>query len=219
MMPLLGTSCVEIIPAREDHKVLEHGSSLELMAKATSCFNDEFNSDASGDWEKWTKRYGGDVLTLYYAVLMNGSGAVEAALRAVVDNGGTPHNIKRIVIDYVRTNEIYRGQGSASMLTSFVLELAAAHGANLFVLATEESSPFWMEKRFVLEDNPAMNRRFNVFSDTHLLRLVDNSIDLGEVVDDASSSEDEGSGSDDDSNDEANDSDLQAALIASMAGM
>ena len=46
----------------------------------------------------------------------------------------------------------------------------AACRANLYVLALEDSCPYWMNRGFVLEEGANLRARLNIFPDTHLLR-------------------------------------------------
>jgi hypothetical protein len=80
------------------------------------------------------------------------------------------------VIDYIVTIEELQGKGYGSFLVAHVKRLANAFGANLFVLALEDSCPYWMSHGFVLEEGP-INRRLNIFPDTHLLKLTSNAAD------------------------------------------
>ena len=109
-------------------------------------------------------------------------------------------------------------------------DLAAAHVANLYVLALEESCPWWMDKGFVLEERDTLNARLNVFPDVHLLRLVGDPEDVGSAEDlqlrekEEEEEEDQprgggggeaaGGGGDGDGDEEA---ELQAALALSLA--
>ena len=79
----------------------------------------------------------------------------------------------RLVVDYVVTVEHFQGRGYASHLLELAVNTARAAGANVYVLALEDSCVYWMSKGFVLEDG-AINRRLNVFPDTHLLKLPSN---------------------------------------------
>jgi hypothetical protein len=56
----------------------------------------------------------------------------------------------------------------------WVREWCAAHNANLYVLALEDSCPFFLDRGFILETLPGVQRRLNGFTDTHLLRLAAN---------------------------------------------
>merc|ERR1712096_307709 len=47
-------------------------------------------------------------------------------------------------------------------------------GMDLFVLALENSALFWLNRGFILEKSAPLNKRFNVFSDTFLLKDTGN---------------------------------------------
>ena len=79
------------------------------------------------------------------------------------------HCSERLIIDYLHTVEAYQGQGHASRLLESALDCARLVGANIFVLALEDSCPYWLSKGFVLEEGD-INRRLNTFPDTHLLK-------------------------------------------------
>lgn len=184
-LPALGTEASEFLP---DHQLLlRHGSSLSLMALVSSYLNDsrEFSEvDPSADWEKWQARRPGE-FTLYYAALFDpardGADAVRCVLRAVLDGVPTPSppHRSRLLIDYVHTRPETRGLGLASLLVRFVLEASSVFGANAYVLALEESCPYWMGLGFVLETAPALLSRLRVFHDVHLLRRATDPLDEG----------------------------------------
>jgi hypothetical protein len=68
--------------------------------------------------------------------------------------------------------KVTQGRGYAGHLLGLVSNaVAAASGANSYVLALEDSCVYWMSKVFVLDDGP-INRRLNVSPDTHLLKLL-----------------------------------------------
>ena len=77
---------------------------------------------------------------------------------------------RRVVVDYVVTVEERQGKGYASHLLKLVKAIAERYHANMYVLALEDSCVYWMSKGFVLEDGP-IDRRLNLFPDTHLLKL------------------------------------------------
>ena len=139
-----------------------------------------------------------------------------------------------MIIDYVTTRMEARSSGLASVIVRFVMDSSRLFGANTFVLALEESCPYWMEKGFLLDEGKPLNARLNIFSDTHLLRLHSDPADAGteEDLELAVAMEVEGEGeeqgeaeeegeeaapSGDDGSD-AEDQMLQAALISSMPG-
>ena len=79
---------------------------------------------------------------------------------------------RRLLIDYLYTIESARDKGIARQVISFILQRAQEAGAYSYVLSLEESAVYWMEKwGFYLCEDPKLNRRLNVFPDTHLLRL------------------------------------------------
>lgn len=110
------------------------------------------------------------------------------------------------------------------------------HNANLYVLALEDSCPYWMEKGFILEQVGATNQRLNIFPDTHLLKLPSNRpepLDLPPSPDyvppgEADSEEDGSIDDEDEDEDEDEDQDdeeadieeqqLQAAIQRSLDG-
>ena len=229
VLPALGEDASEFLPDRG--LILRHGSSLQLMAQVTAVLRDsqEFGDvDPAADWEKWHSRR--PEFSLYYAALIDpardGDAAILCVLRAVLDGFPEPKppHRQRMVIDYVTTRVEARSTGLASVIVRFVLESSRLFGANTFVLALEESCPYWMEKGFLLDEGRPLNARLNIFSDTHLLRLHSDPADAGTEEDlelavamevegegeEEAEEAGEGDGSDDD------DEMLQAALISSM---
>ena len=242
--PALGEDASIWLP--DQNLSLRFGTSLRLMSSCTAFLNEseEFNEvDPSGDWDKWANRVPG-AFSLFYAAILDplqpeGTGrGVQCVLRAVLDNWpnpSAPHNA-RLIIDYVTTRPAFRGRGHAGRLLQHVRAACAAVAANLYVLALEESCPYWMEKSFVLEQGANLNARLNVFPDVHLLRQASDPPDegspddlaLAEEGDDEEEQEEKtasaqqvtssiappvaaGPGGDDD------DAELQAALALSMA--
>ena len=184
MLPALGDDASEFLPDRG--LILRHGSSLQLMAQVTAVLRDsqEFGDvDPAADWEKWHSRR--PEFSLYYAALIDpardGDAAILCVLRAVLDGFPEPKppHRQRMVIDYVTTRVEARSTGLASVIVRFVLESSRLFGANTFVLALEESCPYWMEKGFLLDEGRPLNARLNIFSDTHLLRLHSDPADAG----------------------------------------
>ena len=49
-------------------------------------------------------------------------------------------------------------------------DACGTHGAHLYVLALEESCPWWMDKGFVLEAGANLTARLNIFPDVHRAR-------------------------------------------------
>jgi len=177
----------------EHSLTLRYGSSLRLMADCSAFLNssDEFNEvDPSGDWEKWRDRVPG-AFTLFYAAIIDplrsGEASVHCVLRAVLDGWPmpTPPHNSRLVIDYVACRASQRGRGHASRLVKHVRQacLDCARRANCYVLALEDSCPFWVDRGFVLEESAQLNARLNVFPDVHLLRVADDPIDEGSATD------------------------------------
>ena len=93
----------------------------------------------------------------------------------------------RVVIDYTYTAPEYHGRGLALSACSYVLNAAKLATASTFVLALEDSCPWWMDKYgFTLEESVLLNARFNLFPDTHLLRVKqrpDDFVDCGHAQD------------------------------------
>ena len=171
--------------------VLRHGTSLRLMAECSAFLNEsqEFNEvDPEGDWETWSARAPGAFI-LYYAAIVDplhpGHQGMHCVLRAVLDGWDSPvapHN-SRLVIDYVACKASERGRGHASMLVEHVRRACVTHSANLYVLALEDSCPYWVDRGFVLEQQANITARLNVFPDVHLLRQQGDPSDVGSVDD------------------------------------
>lgn len=232
-LPPLGTDRSEWLDDRQ--LILRHGTSLRLMSQVTSYLNDtaDFNEvDPTADWEKWTSRR--PDMSLYFAAILDPTQreetSVRAVLRAVLDGVPQPRppHRSRLIIDYVHTRPEDRGQGLASLLIDFVKGAAQAFGANTYVLATEDACVYWLNNGFVLETGEYIKARLAVFPDCHLLRRQGEAADLGsaedlELVDEEGEGEGEGG---DEGGDEgggngeggdAEESDLQAAIAASLA--
>ena len=193
VLPPLGEDYIECLP---NGFTLEHGTSLKLMADASVCINanEEFNSCPTNDWDAWKDKKG--LFYLYYATLKN-TDTCCCVVRMVLDYGpstqgqGQEHSVKRLLIDYIRCAEPFRRNGLASYLTDFVLEMCKVLQCNVFVVSTDDSLSFWMKQGFVLEENQLLQNRFNVFSDTTLLKQITNSNDQGEEEDEVEEEEDE----------------------------
>jgi GNAT superfamily N-acetyltransferase len=175
MVSITGSHTIEMLT---NGLTLEHGNSLELMLNACECINDEFESEPESDWEAWANK---GSFVLYYAVIRNELNQVCCAMRTVLDY--VDNKLKRILIDYVRCEEECRGKGLASVLIQFIQELSQAYGANVFVVATNDSVPFWTTQGYVLDESLALNHRFNVFTDTTLMKSSANIYDPGEEED------------------------------------
>ena len=133
--------------------------------------------DPERDWKKWTK-CAPDAFTLYYAALVDSTDpsvdGVHCVLRAVLDKWHDPDSSRvRLIIDYVACRVSCRSRGLASTLVRFVTESAALRGADLYVLAIEDSCPWWMDQGFALVQSAHLNARLKVFSDVHLLSKVE----------------------------------------------
>eukprot|EP00908_Phaeocystis_cordata_P026099 Transcript_8572.p2 GENE.Transcript_8572~~Transcript_8572.p2 ORF type:complete len:326 (-),score=136.49 Transcript_8572:1203-2120(-) len=232
-LPELGCETSEFLPERG--MLLRHGTSLQLMSLVTAVLDEsqEFGElDPSADWQKWSERR--PEFSLYYAALVDpardGADAVQCVLRAILDGFPEPKppHRQRLVIDYVTTRQLARGKGHASVLIKFVRQASQIFGANTYVLATEDSCPFWMEQGFTLEQGKPLNARLNIFNDTHLLRQQGDHADAGAEEDlelaqqegegAEEGEEEDGEGGEGDQEQEEIDDDaaLQAALAASM---
>jgi predicted GNAT family acetyltransferase len=166
--------------------LLSHGTSLSLLSRVCTFLSsgtDFANVDAEDDWKKWKERDGME--TYYFLLADTQTKDNMCALRAIVDRRksapptpkpsssssaavpaatGLPLS-QRIVIDYTYTAPAFRGRGLANTLCSYVINLASVVGANVYVLALEESCPYWMEAhKFVLEEGANLNARFNIVS-------------------------------------------------------
>ena len=222
-LPELGCDESEFLADRG--LLLRHGTSLQLMSQVTTVLaeSQEFGDlDPSADWEKWQARR--PEFSLYYAALVDpardGADAYQCVLRAVLDGFPEPKppHRQRLVIDYVTTRQAARGRGLASVLIQFVLEASKLFGANSFVLATEDSCPFWLGQGFVLEEGKPLNARINIFNDTHLLRLQSDGPDAGAEEDlELAQGEGEEEGEEEEEEEEMDeDAALQAALASSL---
>lgn len=211
--------------------IVEHGSSLSLISKATTLLNLEFNDmDPEADWAKW-EALGATIY--FFAVLNedNPAGLPACVLRTVLDgdfssasaqrlpssDDAAPSCSRRVIVDYLMTSAAARGRGLAGRLLECARELARISAANLLVLAIEDSCPFWMTHGFVLDDGP-INKRINCFPDTHLLKLPTNHPDdfpeplESDSEEEEDEEEDEERGEDED---EENNQ-MQQALLASI---
>ena len=221
-LPELGCDDSEFLADRG--LLLRHGTSLQLMSQVSTVLaeSQEFGDlDPSADWEKWQARR--PEFSLYYAALVDpardGADAFQCVLRAVLDGFPEPKppHRQRLVIDYVTTRQAARGRGLASVLIRFVLEASKLFGANSFVLATEDSCPFWLGQGFVLEEGKPLNARINIFNDTHLLRLQCDGPDAGAEEDLELAQQGEGDDDDEEDEDEDDEGDDDTALQAALA--
>eukprot|EP00656_Telonema_subtile_P031934 TRINITY_DN3498_c0_g1_i2.p1 TRINITY_DN3498_c0_g1~~TRINITY_DN3498_c0_g1_i2.p1 ORF type:complete len:201 (-),score=46.97 TRINITY_DN3498_c0_g1_i2:332-934(-) len=94
-----------------------------------------------------------------------------SAMRCAVDVKGSP---RRLVIEHVETPEQHRRKGHARLLTEHALHLGAEMQADVYVVALEEAASYWLELGFVLEQDEAINEKYNLYSDTHLMKLPSN---------------------------------------------
>ena len=122
----------------------------------------------------------------YYFLLedpaLDGTEAVKVVLRAVMDGctaESTPRVLPlrpRIIIDYLFTPQQHRGKGLATLLVKTTINIAQMFGANCYVLAIEESVPYWMARGFVQEEGRyfggCTSGCFPVWSLPPLCRLV-----------------------------------------------
>ena len=111
---------------------------------------------------------------------------IVCALRAATENDNINNNSSKIfLIDYVYCTPSHREKGIAGKLITNVLQMARNQGATLGVLSIEESCVYWLEKHnFLLCQNTKLNKRLNVFPDTHLLIHKDCNVDAVAAVSD-----------------------------------
>ena len=116
---------------------------------------------------------------LYYTVIESAAGELLSVLRSIIERD--PPSVAlagfcacRVIVDYMFTVPTARGAGHAARLLNFVQNLAQTLQGNVYVLALEESSPFFVDRAFVLEASEGLQARLNVFPDTHLLAWSQN---------------------------------------------
>mmetsp|Transcript_7429 Transcript_7429/g.8525 ORF Transcript_7429/g.8525 Transcript_7429/m.8525 type:complete len:262 (-) Transcript_7429:516-1301(-) len=183
VLPPLGEDRILIVASSGLQGLIRHGTSLQVMAKASQLLNDEFDADPEKDWKALTKEAG---FSMYYAIFENVHEEPLCALRAILDLGkkdkveGRP---KRFIIEYMRTKPESRSLGLAKYLTMFSIQVAKSIPANVLVLSLEDAASYWMENEFILENNRRLNKRLNKYTDTYLLKLQGNSIDNGDSED------------------------------------
>lgn len=204
---------------QDDPPMVWHGSSVALIAKATTLLNEEFSDiDPEEDFEKW-RNIGARP---YFITVLETSQVMTCCLRCVLDGDWSSSSNKttqevctrRLVVDFLCTVEECQGRGYASQLLEMVIRLAETNGANCYVVALEDSCVYWMSKGFILEDGP-INRRLNGFRDTHLLKLPTNLPEDPYCIPPPNESSDEDtSGSDMDDDDD--DDDLQKVILKSL---
>ena len=221
-----GTTTVPAVTLRHRRlapMVVEHGSSLSLIARGTSLLNEEFsNVDVAKDFEKWRKI---GARPYFFAVVDPHTKQLHSVLRCLLDGDfescragkdfAPRCSHRRIVIEYLSTPKPYQGRGHASRLLQLVKGAAASfNNCNVFVSSLEESCPYWMEKGFLLEQGE-INKRLNSFPDTHLLKLASNKVDVFPMLS-SSSEEDDEDDEDDDEEDEDEDAVMQQVLMQSL---
>lgn len=209
----------------EDGSMFRHGSSLRLMSQVTDVLNeDDFEAGLTKDWEK-SQTQG---RSLYFAAL-EVDGEMASVLRGSVAADDQEETIPKLLIDYLKTKKSFAGRGLATKIVQTTRNVAKICGMDLFVLALESSAVFWLKRGFILEKSAPLNKRFNSFSDTFLLKDLANVSGKNDTeVDDITApandhsndeADDEGTSiSDNTPDDESNDRDvdLQRVLFESM---
>eukprot|EP01012_Entosiphon_sulcatum_P015818 TRINITY_DN2078_c0_g1_i1.p1 TRINITY_DN2078_c0_g1~~TRINITY_DN2078_c0_g1_i1.p1 ORF type:complete len:243 (-),score=49.50 TRINITY_DN2078_c0_g1_i1:126-821(-) len=203
--------------------ILRYGSSLAIMSRASRLINAEFHSNPTKDWLKNAE--GGRWLV--YFTLETPTDETVCAMRTIVDGVGKD-NVGRVIIEYVETAETQRCLGHARTLVDFLKTLATMGEMDLYVLALEDSCPYWLKLGFVLEQDTGLNSEFNGFTDTHLLKLPSNKTGSTETTyvmqprppdddDDEEDEDEEEEESEEDRQAEGDvDMDLQMAIAASL---
>ena len=162
-----------------------YGSSLKIIAQGERLIAEEFtSSNPNKDWKKYQKQ-GKELL---YCLIENmSSDEVVCAARSVIDfpNVNTLEGNKkaktnkcdrrRVILDYVHTNESHRGQGLAAEVVRFLQRVASGENADFYVLAIEESQSYFLTKfGMILEQDSDLREEYNCFSDTLLLKCPEN---------------------------------------------
>jgi GNAT superfamily N-acetyltransferase len=153
--------------------VVRHGTSLLLMSECSLLINSYGNFervDPSEDWEQ--SEHKGQ--TLYYVGLQTDFGIV-CSCRCFFD-------AESFVIEYITTNPDCRRQGYATTVVDFVKHLATTHALTLYVIAIEESCPYWVEQGFYLSQDEYLAEKYNCYDDTHLLRLTPSCSSCGQLM-------------------------------------
>eukprot|EP00929_Paragymnodinium_shiwhaense_P088489 TRINITY_DN48802_c0_g1_i1.p1 TRINITY_DN48802_c0_g1~~TRINITY_DN48802_c0_g1_i1.p1 ORF type:complete len:339 (-),score=65.18 TRINITY_DN48802_c0_g1_i1:22-1038(-) len=154
---------------------LRYGTSMGLVAKASQLINDEFSSNPNRDVLRQSRK--GRSLLFCVAERLNDTAAktdVICAARAIMEDHAAIDGTRRVILDYMHTRKSERGLGHGSRMTVFFKELAKSSKADLYVLAVENSCPFWMAQGFVLEQDPQLVKAYSCFTDAHLLKLPTN---------------------------------------------
>lgn len=184
-----------------NNRKLEHGTTPELMKKASNLLTREFEVNPKKDFARYYQknRY------TYYAVIqsLDHTTTIDCALRVVLDDVYHP---RIVVLDFIRTRVKLKGQGLAGLLVQFVLDGSVALHANVYVTSTKEAKTYWERFGFVQEKNKDLDCALNEFKDCTLLSLPSNSIiDLSKFYDSDESTSDDSDSSSEDS-DESDDS-------------
>jgi len=154
----------------DDGSLFRHGSSLRLMAQVTDLLNeDDFEAGLTKDWEKCQTQG----RSLYFAAL-EVNGEMASVLRGSVAADEQKEAIPKLLIDYLKTKKSFAGRGLATKIVQTTRNVAKICGMDLFVLALESSALFWLKRGFILEKSEPLNKRFNSFSDTFLLKDLAN---------------------------------------------
>ncbi|CAD7958031.1 unnamed protein product [Amoebophrya sp. A120] len=82
---------------------------------------------------------------------------------------------RRIIVEYMHTLDAYQKLGLGSRLVTFLMSVADMEQADFLLVSTEEAQSFWnARKGLVLEQSLALNRKYNTYNDTLLLKLRSN---------------------------------------------
>ena len=125
-----------------------YGSSLKIIAQGEGLIAEEFtSSNPNKDWKKYQKQ-GKELL---YCIIENmSSDEVVCAARSVIDFPSVKNlkgkkkvktnkcDRKRVILDYVHTDENFRGQGLAAEVVRFLQRVAKGENADFYVLAIED---------------------------------------------------------------------------------
>jgi hypothetical protein len=175
--------------------LLRHGSSLDLLRRSSRLLNSKAAGFARTDINEEIEKYFLRDASIYHVAIERASdGHVVSVLRCIVEHDADAVPLccrTRVIIDYLFTSKVTRGCGHANTLINWTRQWCRLNQANLYVLALEESSPYFVDRGFVLESSPGVNKRLNVFPDTHLLHDSSNSLPESFVDDVVSDEEDE----------------------------
>lgn len=178
--------CMELVPLGEDRTsetstglVLRYGTSLKLMASASEVLVEEFKTDPQKDWEKQAEHG----RHFFYVTVENQFGETLSALRAILEGGSSSsgggddeqqqQQQSRTIIDQVATIPDARGCGHAMTLIEFIQSWAACMATDMYVLALQDAAPFWMDRGYLLEQDPSL-QHYNDYNDAFLLKLPSN---------------------------------------------